>query len=85
MESQQRDFLTRILNDPKFRARVEKDPVEALKAMNITVDPADVPKVPKPVRLPTDEEIRAILLLDKNLDYLKSCFSFFSVCGWPKH
>jgi hypothetical protein len=85
MEKPMRDFLSRILNDQAFRAKVEQDPVKALESIGIHVDPLDLPKVPKPVTLPSAEQIRAILVLDKDLDYLKSCFSFFSVCGWPKH
>jgi hypothetical protein len=74
-----RDFLTRILNEPGFRAQVQKDPVKALTSMG--VKPSDVPAS---VSLPSDEEIRALLVLEKHWEHVKACYAWFVICGWPK-
>lgn len=81
MDKQMRDFLTRILNEPGFRAHVQKDPGGALGTYKITENLANLPK---PVRLPSDEEIRALLVLEKSWDHLKACYAWFVLCGWPK-
>jgi hypothetical protein len=81
VDNKTRAFLNKILSDPMFRDQVEKDPVTALGSVGITVNSADLPK---PINLPSDEEIRALLVLDKPLERLKLCESPLTVCGWPK-
>ena len=80
MDKSTREFLTRILNEPSFRALAQKDPVKALADVGIV---ADAGQLPKPISLPNDEEIRALLVLDKPLERLNSCLIVFNVCGWP--
>jgi hypothetical protein len=80
MDSNTRRFLTRILNEPAYRTLAQHDPVKALAEVNIT---AKADELPKPISLPNDEEIRALLVLDKPLEKLKSCLIVFNVCGWP--
>jgi len=80
MDSKTRTFLTRILKEPSFRALAQKDPVKALYEVGIAAKAADLPK---PISLPNDEEIEALLVLDKPLEKLKSCLIVFNVCGWP--
>ena len=83
MDSKARDFLTRILNDKKYRAQVEKEPEKTLGSLGVTVKPGDIPT---PARLPSDEEIRALLVLDKAMERFPNggCLSWFVICGWPK-
>jgi hypothetical protein len=80
VDNKTRTFLTRILNEPSFRALAQKDPVKALSDVGITAKAAELPK---PISLPNDEEIRALLVLDKPLERLNSCLIVFNVCGWP--
>ena len=81
MDNQTRTFLTRILNEPSFRTLAQQDPLKAFASVGLTVKASDVPK---PVSLPSDEEIRALLVLDKPLERLKACLQPMIVCGWPK-
>jgi hypothetical protein len=81
MDSKMRDFLSRILNEPGFRAQVQKDPVKALTSLGVAVKPSDVPT---PASLPSDEEIRALLVLEKHWERIKACYAWFIICGWPK-
>ena len=81
MDKETRALLNRILSDPHFRSELQKDPVKALGSVGITADPS---KLPKPITLPSDDEIRALLVLEKNLDHLKLCFISHQVCSWPK-
>ncbi len=84
MDKEMRDFLTRILNEPGFRALARNDPVKAMADVGYKVPPAEVAKVPKPASLPSDEEIRAFLVLEKNWDKAKACLIWHNICGWPK-
>ena len=79
MDPKMRDFLDRMLNEPGFRAKVQKDPVKTLTSMGLK--PSDVPAS---VSLPSDEEIRALLVLEKVWDDIKSCHAWHKLCGWPK-
>ena len=81
MDKAMRDFLTRILNEPGFRAHVQKDPLGAISSVGGTATAAGLPKQ---IRLPSDEEIRALLVLEKQWDHLKACYAWFVLCGWPK-
>ena len=80
MDSKTRAFLTKILEEPSFRELAEKDPVKALADVGIS-ETRD--ELPKQINLPSNDEIEALLLLDKPLERLKSCLSVFHVCGWP--
>ena len=81
MEKKMRDFLTRILNEPGYRAQVQKDPVKILTSLGVKVKSGDVST---PASLPSDEEIRALLVLEKSWERAKECFAWFVICGWPK-
>lgn len=81
MDSKTRALLTKILNEPSFRAELQANPVTALQSVQIAVSLAEVPK---PVNLPSDDEIRALLVLDKPLERLQACLVPMIVCGWPK-
>ena len=80
MDNSTRTFLTKILSEPGFRELAQKDPVKALGTVGIVATAAELPK---PISLPNDDEIRALLVLDKPLERLKSCLIVFNVCGWP--
>ncbi len=80
MDSKTRAFLTKILKEPSFRELAEKDTVQALADVGIS---ATREELPKQINLPSNDEIEALLLLDKPLERLKSCLSVFHVCGWP--
>ena len=55
-ETEIRAFLTRVATDPDYRARLERDPVNTLAELGVTIDPEkDVP--PGGIRLPSNEEI----------------------------
>jgi len=82
MEPDVRKLLDKILNDSKFRGQLQNDPVKALRDNNISYDPAKLPK--PPLTLPSDEEIRALLALDRHWGYAKECQSVQHICGWPK-
>ena len=85
MEKETLEFLSRILNKPGFRALAEKDPVKAMKEVGYNVPPAELANVPKPATLPSDEEVRALLVLAKHWDNLEEYnYVWFFICGWPK-
>jgi len=81
MKPELRAFLTKILADPNFRKQVEKDPVGTLGSYKTGENLANLPK---PFRLPSDEEIRALLSLEKSWEHAKMCYAWFVICGWPK-
>ena len=83
MNNELRSFLTKILNDKKYRAQVEKEPEKTLTSLGVQVRPG---QVPTPARLPSDDEIRALLVLDKAMERFPNggCLSWFVICGWPK-
>jgi hypothetical protein len=81
MDLETRKFLQRIVDEPGFRALVEKDPMAQLASMKVPLPTGTVLK--PPFKLPSNEEIRALLLLEPNLHHIiKDCHSVISVCGW---
>ena len=84
VDPQMLEFLNRILNEAGFRDLAQKDPVKAMASVGYKVPPAELKNVPKQVVLPSDEDIRALLVLAKRWDKIKVCFVWFMICGWPK-
>ena len=81
MDDKMRKFLNRIVNDAAFRTQAEKEPANAFKAAGIDVKPGEVQA---PASLPSNDEIRGLLALDKHWDYAKGCQSPSHICKWPK-
>jgi hypothetical protein len=81
MDDKMRNFLNRLVNDAAFRAQAENEPVKAFNTAGIAVKPGDVQS---PASLPSNDEIRALLALDKHWDYAKGCQSPSHICKWPK-
>ena len=54
-----RRFLEKLASDDAFRAEVERDPVGALKAHGIDVDPSKVPR--GGVKLPSKDALKGNL------------------------